>query len=310
MKILFPRAYGMCFGVRDALLATEQIDRPQDVTIYGELVHNEAVRARLQSLGFADMPESGRAVPSTPAVLVTAHGISGKERAQLASAGLQILDTTCPLVRNAHSAALTLDAEGRLVVVVGKPGHVEVRGITGDLRKYVVIESAGEAARYDTDRIGVVAQTTTHPEHFHEVVARIVELNPGADVRVADTICKPTRDRQEGLAELLYQIDALVVVGGRQSRNTRELAETGRRAGVRVLHVESPGEIDPRWFDGVQRCGLAAGTSTLPETIDAVHRRLLEIARSMTRVAPLAAACAQGAIQVVVPDSPSGGAPS
>lgn len=281
MKILFPKNFGMCFGVRDAIDATEHITNPQSVTILGELVHNPIIQGRLVKRGFVQFNERDRSAAAvtiqTPNVLITAHGISGAERGKLASNGLQLIDTTCPLVRNAHAAALTLTSENRLVVIVGLADHVEVRGLVGDLREYVVIASAGEAKCYGNDRIGILAQTTTHPHVFEAAVSNVKLLNPNADIRVIDTICKPTRDRQQSLDELLPKIDALVVVGGKHSRNTKELAAAASRAGVRTLHIENANDIDKTWFAGIEILGLTAGTSTLPETFDEIYQILQTI---------------------------------
>ena len=183
MKIVVATAHGMCFGVSDALAAADRIENPSEVTIYGELVHNELVRERLLARGFAQMGERDREIPSTPAVLITAHGVSGAERGRLAAAQLRVVDTTCPLVRHAHSMALQLDAEDRLVVVVGKADHVEVRGIVGDLRRFVVIESAVNVGNLGAERIGVMSQTTTPDARFAEVVAAIRRENPNVTSR-------------------------------------------------------------------------------------------------------------------------------
>src|SRR5450432_2410260 len=117
----------MCFGVRDALAVIEDVKRPHEVTIHGELVHNEAVLASLQARGFHQVTESRRhSLPVTDTVLITAHGVSQVERRRLEKAGKRLVDTTCPLVTRAHSATRTLQQAGYHVLVIGKPGHVEV----------------------------------------------------------------------------------------------------------------------------------------------------------------------------------------
>lgn len=277
MKVIRAEALGLCFGVRDALEYVAVVGQPENVTVYGELVHNELVNRRLAGLGFRRMPEQdrGQAVPETPAVLITAHGISNTERTRLEAAGRRLLDTTCPLVRRAHEAALRLDAEGCLVVVIGRRGHVEVRGLTGDLRHWEVVESADEVRCYQAERIGVICQTTTPETLVESVLEAVCAKNPGRDIRFMDTVCRPTRERQEALARLLPQVDALVVVGGRNSRNTRELAEAARARGVPALQVEGAADLAPAWFNGYRTVGLTAGTSTLDETIAEVHCALL-----------------------------------
>lgn len=271
-------AMGMCFGVRDALQVVDAVDAPERVTIHGELVHNELVTERLAARGFHQSGERDRGVPATQRVLVTAHGISDAERARLEGAGKELLDTTCPLVRRAHEAAQLLQAEGRRVVVIGRADHVEVRGIVEDLDRAIVVRDEQDVQAWGERRLGVVCQTTTATERVDRVVLAIRRRNPGADVRLIDTVCNPTKARGAALEALLPQVDALVVVGGRASNNTLRLVARGRERGVRTLHVQRAEDLPPDWFDGVRCVGLTAGTSTLPETIDAVHERLLELA--------------------------------
>lgn len=120
MLILRAAELGMCFGVRDALLVLDAIENPRDVTIHGELVHNGEVLAALDRRGFQRSPEQRRPVPETPVVLVTAHGISDRERQRLLAAGKQLVDTTCPLVHKVHTEAQRLQARGARVLVIGK----------------------------------------------------------------------------------------------------------------------------------------------------------------------------------------------
>ena len=278
MQVKRADAMGMCFGVRDALSAMRQVEDPSQVTIHGELVHNGMVLQQLAQLGFHQSDERHRSVPATPTVLITAHGVSTRERQRLRGAGKRLIHTTCPLVHKAHDAAQLLMREGRRVVVIGRPDHVEVRGIVEDLRDAVVLASAFEVTTYPDAALGVVCQTTTPSEQVDAIMLLIRKKNPHADIRLIDTVCNPTKARGAALAALLPEIDALVVVGGRDSNNTRQLVQRGERYGVATLHVEHAGELDEQWLQGRDVVGLTAGTSTLPETIDAVHQRLLRLA--------------------------------
>ena len=280
MIILRADELGMCFGVRDALAALERERDPAAVTIHGELVHNPEVLALLDRRGFHRSPEATRDVPPTPVVMVTAHGISDRERARLTAAGKRLVDTTCPLVAKAHDAARALAAEGRRVVVLGKRDHVEVRGIVEDHPGALVVGSAADVATWPEPRLGVLCQTTTQVDVAAALLAAIRAANAHADVRFADTICSPTRARIDALSRLLPAIDALVVVGGHDSNTCRQLVQRGERAGVRTLHVAHARELAPPWFAGAGAVGLTAGTSTLPRTIDEVHGALLRLARS------------------------------
>jgi 4-hydroxy-3-methylbut-2-en-1-yl diphosphate reductase len=278
MKVVRAEEMGMCFGVRDALRATQSVADPTLVTIHGELVHNPRVVRQLDDAGFRQSSEDSRqAAVETPLVLITAHGVSNAERQRLAAADKVLIDTTCPLVRRVHDAAQELQAEGRHVLIVGKPGHVEVRGIIEDLEGCHVIEKPDNVVAYDSRLLGIVSQTTTPPDVFADVCANVRRLNPLADVRILDTVCRPTKVRQRAVLDLARRVDAVVVVGGRNSNNTRWLVQVCREQGTPAVHVENAGDLDASWFANVQTVGLTAGTSTLDETIDAVHRVLENI---------------------------------
>jgi 4-hydroxy-3-methylbut-2-en-1-yl diphosphate reductase len=278
MNVIRAEEMGMCFGVRDALRATQSVADPTLVTIHGELVHNPRVARQLGEAGFRQSREDSRdAAVGTPLVLITAHGVSNAERQRLAAANKALIDTTCPLVRRAHDAAQTLCAEGRHVLVVGKAGHVEVRGVVEDLDSYNVIETPDEVGSYESRRLGIISQTTMPPDVFADVCAHVRRRNPLADVRVIDTVCRPTKLRQLSVLDLVGRVDAVVVVGGRNSNNTRWLVKMCREHGTPALHVESAEDLDPAWFADVRTVGLTAGTSTLDETIDEVHRALERI---------------------------------
>lgn len=281
MQIMRADAMGMCFGVRDALAAIEQVEDPHAVTIHGELVHNGEVLSMLSKRGFQQSHEHLREVPATPNVLITAHGVSNRERHKLRRAGKTLLDTTCPLVQKAHDAAQMLAAEGRRVIVIGRRDHVEVRGIVEDLDRAVVVQGVADVVSLPERLLGVVCQTTTPSERVDEILLAIRQKNVHADVRLIDTVCNPTKARGAALEALLPQIDALVVVGGRDSNNTRQLVVRGQQRGIATLHIENERELDERWLQGRQVVGLTAGTSTLPATIDAVHARLLHLAQTL-----------------------------
>jgi 4-hydroxy-3-methylbut-2-enyl diphosphate reductase len=278
MKIIKADVLGMCFGVRDALAIIEDVDRPETVTIHGELVHNEKVLDDLHERGFQMVGETTRqSLPLTQTVLITAHGVSDVERARLAGAGKQLIDTTCPLVTRAHQAAQKLQADGRHVLVIGKRGHVEVQGIVEDLRSFEVIQSLDEVRSYPNAKLGVMCQTTTPVGHADQLRAAITERNPHADIEFIDTICHPTKDHQKALDRLMGEVEAMVVVGGLNSNNTRQLVLRCQERGLPAYHVRGPEDLRPEWFDGVDVVGLTAGTSTLDATIAAVERALQQL---------------------------------
>lgn len=278
MKVLRAAEMGMCFGVRDALRLTESIGDPAQVTIHGELVHNSEVTTRLAARGFHQSAEEKRSqIPKTPSVLITAHGVSDAERHRLESANKRLIDTTCPLVRRVHEAAMELQAEGRHLLVIGKRGHVEVQGIVEDLQSYDVIGTAQEVKCYWQRRLGIVCQTTVPPRLVDDICAHIQLNNPLANIRFVDTICQPTKLRQQAILELVSRVDAVVVVGGHNSNNTRQLVRLCHEHLTPALHVEGADELEPEWFADVETVGLTAGTSTLDSTIEEVHQALVQI---------------------------------
>lgn len=282
MRVIRSEVLGMCFGVRDALKAMNGVADPASVTVHGELVHNPVVTRDLAARGFRSVGESERGgIPETPDVLITAHGVSDAERSRLESAGKRLIDTTCPLVRRAHDAAMALRDEGRLVLVIGKRGHVEVRGIVEDLPDHEVLESERDVRVYTRRKLGVICQTTSTDRDVDRIRAAILARNPTADIRFIDTVCLPTKEHQRALERLIDQVDAVVVVGGANSNNTKALAERARERGRPTVHVQGPADLDLFWFRPEWTVGLTAGTSTLDETIASVHMALLTIARRL-----------------------------
>ena len=278
MKVIRADVMGMCFGVRDALKVIGAEARPEDVTIHGELVHNERVLIELERRGFAMTGERERAgVPATPTVLITAHGVSERERKRLEQAGKQLVDTTCPLVTRVHQAALALQSDGYHVLLIGRPGHVEVQGIVEDLESYHVVPTEQEVDAYPFPKLGVICQTTAASRNVERVRAAIAAKNPHAEIKFVDTVCLPTKEHQRSLERLLDEVDAMVVVGGRNSNNTRELVALSQDRGVPAYHVQGASDLDASWFLGVETVGLTAGTSTLDTTIDEVYAALVKL---------------------------------
>jgi 4-hydroxy-3-methylbut-2-enyl diphosphate reductase len=278
MQVIRADVMGMCFGVRDALQAMQEVEHPESVTVHGELVHNETVLVQLRSRGFQMVAESQRKeLPVTDRVMITAHGISQRERQRLEGAGKQLLDTTCPLVERAHQAARKLRDQGYFVLLIGKRGHVEVQGVIEDLDEFDVIQGPDEVKRYPSRRLGIMCQTTATERLVREVRRAVAEKNPDAEIHFIDTVCHPTKDHQKALEKLLDEVELVIVVGGRNSNNTRQLVERCRERGVPAYHIQGAADLRPEWFAGVEKVGLTAGTSTLDSSIEEVHRALLKL---------------------------------
>jgi 4-hydroxy-3-methylbut-2-enyl diphosphate reductase len=267
----------MCFGVRDAIdMALSQAgDAP--LTILGDLVHNDAVLAELRAHGIAMAADPAQVTTRT--AMVTAHGASERMLARTRALGLQVVEATCPLVRVAHRAIHALVRDGYHPVIIGQRAHVEVRGLTEDLDEFdVVLDDADVRALTPRPRLGIAAQTTQPVERVRHLVALIRQQFPASDVRFLDTVCRPTKERQDAAIELARRCDVVVVVGGANSNNTRELVRTCSRHCPQVHHVETETDLHAHWFTSAERIGLTAGTSTPDDEIDRVERRIRELA--------------------------------
>ena len=157
---------------------------------------------------------------------------------------------------------------------------MEVRGLTGDFPHAAVIETERDVAALpaNVSRFGVISQTTQPIDHVRALVDCIRCARPDAEVEFCDTVCQPTKNRQLALQKLLATCDTIVVVGGNNSNNTRQLVEAARKAGKRSIHIERPDQLCAEELHGAEVVGLTAGTSTLKETVAAVHERLRTIA--------------------------------
>jgi 4-hydroxy-3-methylbut-2-enyl diphosphate reductase len=278
MTIHLAEHYGICFGVRDALALAERIAENEPLTILGELVHNPIARERLDALGVQQGALDGAPGGATHRVMITAHGSSDAARARWRASGHAVEDATCPLVRHAHGQLRRLVEEGCFPVIIGKHGHVEVLGLAGDFPEAVVLETEADLPGIPQRPLyGVVSQTTQPIDRVLRLVVALRACRPNSRVRFRDTVCRPTKERQAALQKLIGQVKIVIVVGGRNSNNTRELVETVRAAGLPAHHIERAEELRREWFEGIEHAGITGGTSTLPETVAEVRRRLMEM---------------------------------
>lgn len=291
MKILRATHLGMCFGVRDAITLARETARRESVTVLGQLVHNESVLASLRRDGvrFADAPTAVH----TQSILITAHGASDRKLKAAAATGRRVIEATCPLVHHAHRELRMLLAAGYHPVIIGQRGHVEVNGLTEDLAECdLVLAESDIEEMVERKKFGVVAQTTQPVERVHRLTALIRRRFPQAEVLLRDTVCRPTKERQEAAVELARQCDVVVVIGGANSNNTRELVATCRKHCPQVFHIQTATDLVAGWFEPGDTVGLTAGTSTPDWIIEEVARGLQSLAEAVpearlaTRVIP------------------------
>jgi len=212
-------------------------------------------------------------------VMITAHGTSWKTMRSVRDSGFKVFEATCPLVHVAHRAVAKLVAEGYHPVIIGKRDHVEVRGLTEDLAAFdVVLSEEDVLGLKERARFGVAAQTTQPIEKVRGLVDFLRRRFPNSEVRFVDTVCQPTKQRQNAAIELAQQSDVVVVIGGAHSNNTHELVKTCGLYCRRVHHVQTVGDLRVEWFEDAEIVGVTAGTSTPDSSIREVENWLEEVA--------------------------------
>ena len=282
MKIVRAAHLGMCFGVRDAIALALAQAKSQPVTVLGDLVHNETVLKTLRDQGVKIEHQVANVTTST--VLITAHGASEKALRRVRERGLAVVEATCPLVRHAHRALLDLVGQGFHPVVIGRKDHVEVKGLTEDLEAVDIILTEADLDQVEArSKFGVIAQTTQPIGRVQQLMQALRARFPTAEVRFADTVCQPTKQRQTAAVELAANCDVVVVIGGQHSNNTHELLMSCRRHCERVYQVQGPEDLKGTWFRVEDTIGITAGTSTPDKIIEAVEAWLMEFASFQER---------------------------
>ena len=291
MKVSLASALGTCFGVQDAINLAMTPDFGADLTIVGQLVHNPQVNESLKKNGVslvADIEAIDQI--QTKKVMITAHGAAEKTKEKLSDAGFVVYDASCPLVMRVHKTIKSMVQKGYFPVVIGQEDHVEVRGIVGDLKEYLVVNNMSDLGKIEligAPKLGIVSQTTLQVEKVEHLVRKIRDLDCVDEVSFVNTICQPTRDRQVAVRDLAGQVDLMIVVGGYNSSNTKKLVQVCEEKGIEAHHIESFSQLKRDWFYEKKHAGITAGTSTPEHVINEVHEEILKIAKE-TDQAPVA----------------------
>lgn len=260
---------GACYGVQRALDMVQEVaaKATSSVRTLGPLIHNPQVVASLEAAGVTVTEDVPTDAGST--LVLRTHGVTPSVEQCARERGLEVVDATCPYVKRVHHAVVRLQREGYQVLVVGEAGHPEVDAILGYAPGAVAVANveALEGIKL-AKRIGLVAQTTQAKATFDAVVNKLTSL--ASEVCVINTICEATSERQESAAALAASSDVMVVIGGRNSANTRRLAEICAEACEHTHHIEVPEELESSWFEGASCIGVTAGASTPTSQIDTV----------------------------------------
>ncbi len=273
MEIFLADKAGFCFGVKRAISTAYEAAGRGHVYCLGPLIHNPQEVERLRRMGIETVADFSTLKPGD-SLIIRSHGVPPRVLNQARDMGLTIIDLTCPFVSKAQRDAEVLQREGYQVVVVGEKKHPEVQSILGYAGENAVVVETVEDIEEGAfqKRLGIVAQTTQSYSNFSEIVLRLLRLSK--ELKVFNTICSSTKERQEAARILASQVDVMLVVGGRNSANTTRLATLCRQEGKPTYHIEVADEIRPEWIEGVSTVGVTAGASTPDWVVEGVLERL------------------------------------
>lgn len=273
---LAPQA-GFCFGVKRALDLCMKTAAETDRNIFtlGPLIHSPQVVEDLAGKGI----KVAQAISEVPdgIIIIRSHGVGPEVFRQAKDLGLQVIDATCPFVKKAQNLARELKEQGYRVVVVGDKDHPEVAGIIGWTDgEGIVVETPEQAEMLPPmEKIGVISQTTQPEANFNRIVT--VLRGKAGEIKAYNTICHATRDRQEAAVELAKTVDIMIVIGGKNSANTRKLARLCAETGTPTYQVETAAELDKSWLEGKNKIGITAGASTPDWIIEEVKRYMEDV---------------------------------
>ena len=283
-RIVVADELGYCWGVRRALdIIEDSAQQAGPISPVGDIIHNPQVVERLKEKGILGTDSVDTATrEGFKRVAITAHGMGPHLAEEASRAGLELVDTTCPLVTKVQRLAQKLVRQGYFLVVYGDSYHPEVKGVLG-WAKDKGLATVDEKTIVELDQlprhVGVLTQTTQIPAHFTEFVKRLIDstLIKGSELRIIDTICHDIRRRQAAALKLANRVDLMLVIGGHTSANTNHLVQLCSTA-TKTYLVESAEEIQPSWLQARCHVGITAGASTDEQTINEVLTRLENIA--------------------------------
>ena len=278
MEVTVAKTAGFCFGVKRAVEKVyEQIGKMEKpIYTYGPIIHNEQVVGDLQEKGVEviDTLEELKTIRDA-VVVIRSHGVGKDVYDILKENGVEIVDATCPYVKNIHRIVEKQTAEGRRVLIVGSEDHPEVQVIKGwgdETTK--VIENMDDFRRLELpedEKLCIVSQTTFNYKKFQDLVEKISKTR--YDITVLNTICNATQERQVEAMRIASQVDVMLVIGGKHSSNTQKLYDICRKECKNTYYIQTLGDFNPECISSVRSVGITAGASTPNNIIEEVHTK-------------------------------------
>ena len=282
MNVKLAETAGFCFGVKRAVdMVNEQIATgKKPIYTYGPIIHNEQVVSDFERQGVSQIPEGSDLSSLEPGiVIIRSHGVSRQIKEDLEAKGFEIVDATCPFVLKIHRAVEKYSREGYFILIVGDPKHAEVCGIIGWIcgERYAVIQNEEDARNFSLEtgeKICIVSQTTHNFNKFQELV-EIIEQKE-YDVIAMNTICNATEERQREAASIASMVDAMIVIGGRNSSNSQKLYDICHEACENTYFIQTKEDLSMSALQSFDCIGITAGASTPNYIIQEVQRECLK----------------------------------
>ncbi|WP_152183570.1 4-hydroxy-3-methylbut-2-enyl diphosphate reductase [Sulfurimonas indica] len=273
MKIELAESYGFCFGVKRAIKIAEE---NRNAATYGPLIHNSKEIARLDSDYKVGLVEDFTTFQPGDKAIVRTHGIVKDELKALKESGVDVVDATCPFVTKPQEITQEMSEAGYSVVIFGDEKHPEIKGVKSYATHGAVVvtevEDLEELKLHE--RIALIAQTTRKVEDYMKIANYLIPRYK--EVRVFNTICNATFENQDAARKLSKRADVMIIIGGKNSSNTKQLFNIAHENCPDSYHIEDENEIDMSWFEGKELCGISAGASTpdwiIQNVVDAIQK--------------------------------------
>ncbi|HHV72724.1 MAG TPA: bifunctional 4-hydroxy-3-methylbut-2-enyl diphosphate reductase/30S ribosomal protein S1 [Clostridia bacterium] len=282
MEIYLADHLGFCYGVRRAMKLTEELlDQGIKVTSLGPIIHNlpEMERLKVKGLEIVENPEDiNKENINNQVFIIRSHGLSPDIIASLGD--IKIVDGTCPYVKAVHNSGRLLKSQGYKMVIIGEKTHPEVKAALGWIGAgTLVVEDNQDLSTFPFfDKIGVVVQTTFPLQNLGEIIGQLALKTK--EMKFINTVCDATQKRQKAVQKLARQVDVVIVIGGKNSANTRRLVSICLNTGVPTYHIETPAEIESSWLKNIKKVGITAGASTPDWMIKEVIKTMTEISHN------------------------------
>lgn len=274
MKIELADSYGFCFGVKRAIRIAENT---KDSATYGELIHNAEEINRLKEHFNVKTLNTMQDLENENSIIIRTHGITKKDLDAFKSQNKKIIDATCPFVSKPQNIVEKMSKDGYDIVIFGDKNHPEVKGIMSYALKnvFVVLSTDELMDKKISNKVAVVSQTTKKVEEFTKIVSFLITRSK--EVRVFNTICNATLENQKAVEKLAKKADVMIIIGGKNSSNTKQLYLISKQICSDSYHIENESELEKEWFKGKNLCGISAGASTPDWIIANVSNKIREL---------------------------------